>query len=713
MAQSDDRRNRWYRILAALQKRADVLGARRDPDIDHYLCLLEEDLADPSFAEVVSLMLDEYEEEQRHNPNYLERAPEDEEELYGPGGGPDFPFGRTTETQVPYAPRIVHDCSNMVLTGIAGAGKTTGVMHVIDGVFGNYRSVATIVFDIKGDLTCEATHNHPHVHVHKARSLRFNPLRPPPGVPLEEWLTKAATIIVEYRGLKKSRHVLLQGMKRLCQHFGVDRDPSKPWPSLPNALDYVMRMPGSSFSKHADYKGSLVNELQGLLDDTGEIFDTSDGIDIDAHMLTPGGIFVLQMETLDVPAQQVIISLIVMYIIHARIARNVRNPPLEVLIVLDEAQLVLSLAADRASANGIAPVAQAVIAGREMGVGFIIVPHLLPDISRVVCAEAKTLMTVGGLGDSDSIEIASRMMNLPARAKTMIPRLGRGQALVREIGKGGSYSDAFLVDIDPPTIAKDAVDEPTRQRLMAEKLARFPATPSKPLEDYPPLMAELRPRKRGHKPASSATPAATDESGPADDELDLLLDCVRHPYDYMGERQTRLNIRDYKVIQRVSESLQREGLVCLHSVRLGRKTFGFIEVMDEGFAAIGRPRPPHYIGHGSFVHTLLMNRVAKYLGTKGWTGIKTEHRVGTAAHAVDVYARSPKGVTTGIEITLSRSNVCSNAMKSLTGPGGVERLIFLCPVGDECKAVKRLLKNDPTLNSYQRRIRVDRIDKYF
>ena len=71
-----------------------------------------------------------------------------------------------------------------------------------------------------------------------------------------------------------------------------------------------------------------------------------------------------------------------------------------------------------------------------------------------------------------------------------IPRLGRGQALVREIGLG-NYTDAFLVNLDLPAIAKDAIDELTRARLMTPKLAGLPASPSKPLSDYPAIMAEL------------------------------------------------------------------------------------------------------------------------------------------------------------------------------------------------------------------------------
>ena len=88
------------------------------------------------------------------------------------------------------------------------------------------------------------------------------------------------------------------------------------------------------------------------MDDTGKIFDTSDGIDVEAHLLAPGGITVLQMENLPAPAQQMIISLIVERVIARRVAQNIHNVALDVLVVLDEAQLVLSRKAARTAVEG-------------------------------------------------------------------------------------------------------------------------------------------------------------------------------------------------------------------------------------------------------------------------------------------------------------------------------------------------------------------------
>ena len=631
------------------------------------------------------------------------------EDLYDPYHPPDFEVGTTTETGIRYGPRIASDCGSIVVTGITGGGKTSLVQNIVVGTHNRLANVAVLVFDVKGDYTCLASLVDPGVRVHKMREeVPVCLFRPPAGVSWGAWSATVATYLCEYRGLKKSRHLFLDIVRRLCMHFGVDKDPNKPWPSLYNVLDYLKQMRGSKFGKEAEYKASLMNELQGLLEDTGIVFNTCDGIDIEQHLLVPGGITVLQMETLPTPAQQLIISLGVERLIARRVAANIHNPPLGVLVVLDEAQLVLSRKADWEAANGIAPLASQLLRARETGTGFIVVPHLLPDTSRAVLSSAKTMFVAGGLSDVNSIDIAAKMMNLPYKAQTMIPRLGRGQALVREVGLG-AYTDAFLVNLDHPILNKDTIDEPVRQQMMAPKLAGLPKTPSKPLTDYQAIMAEL------HTPWKKPQPAAgTGSAGQplSQQELDLLLDCARHRDDWMKERRVRLNIHDYKILKRLAQSLEAQGLVIQHDVRLGRTTYTIIEVTDQGWKILGQTKPPHYIGHGGIEHTVLISRVARYLASNKWSNVQTEYRVGSTLHAVDIFGCSPRGVATAFEITLSTSNVVSNALQTLASPGIVQELIFLCPVQKDCRHVQTLLGQDPAAAAHLSQIQVCRIDKF-
>jgi hypothetical protein len=705
----DPHHNREAQRQAALiQRRADALGARRNPDLAGYLALLNSNPADTGLAQLITLMLDEYEEDQRLAPNWL-AAPPTAEDLYDLHHLPDFEIGQTTETGVRYGPRMSADCGSIVVTGISGGGKTSLVQNIIVGTHRHLPAVATLVFDVKGDYTCTAALPHPAVRVHRIREEA--PLclfRPPDGLMLDAWLATVATYFCEYRGLKKSRHVFLDAARRLCQHFGVDRDPRRPWPSLHNELAFLKQMRGSKFGKDAEYRSSLINELQGLLEDTGSVFDTCDGIDVDRHMLVPGGVTVLQMETLPAPAQQMIISLTVERIIARRVAANVHNPRLQVLIVLDEAQQILSRKADWEAANGIAPLASQLLRARETGVGFIVVPHLLPDTSRAVLATAKSMLVVGGLSDVASIDIAAQMMNLPLKAKTMIPRLGRGQALAREVGLG-AYTDAFLVDLDPPALAKDVVPEPVRQRRMTPKLSGLPTTPSKPLTDYPSIMAELN--APWTSPSAPASPAAAGQpltSG----QRDLLFDCARYRDAWMKERRARLNIPDYKVLQGLAQALEAQGLVLQHTIRLGKTNYTLLEVTDRGWQTLGQNKPAHYIGHGGLVHTVLLSRVARYLTSQNWANVQTEYPVGPRRHAVDVYGRSPAGTVTAFEITLSTSNVVSNALHTLAPPRVIQELIFLCPLQKDCQRVEALLRQDPAVAGQLGQIQCRRVDEF-
>ena len=104
--------------------------------------------------------------------------------------------------------------------------------------------------------------------------------------------------------------------------------------------------------------------------------------------------------------------------------------------------------------------------------------------------------------------------------------------------------------------------------------------------------------------------------------------------------------------------------------------------------------------------------MAQHLTSKKWANVQTEFRVGPTLHPVDVYGRSPKGVPTAFEITLSQSNVVSNAIQTLAGPSAVQELIFLCPVHADCKKVDAILRNDPALASNLNQIQLRRIDEF-
>jgi hypothetical protein len=145
---------------------------------------------------------------------------------------------------------------------------------------------------------------------------------------------------------------------------------------------------------------------------------------------------------------------------------------------------------------------------------------------------------------------------------------------------------------------------------------------------------------------------------------------------------------------------------------LGKTTYAFLEVTDAGWQLLGQRKPARYIGHGSFVHTVLIRRVARYLGTRHWDNVQLEFPIGPTRHAVDLYARSPASVPTAIEITLSTSNVVSNALQTLTPPSVVRDLIFLCPFQNDCTKVESLLRQDSATALYLGQVQFRRIDEF-
>jgi hypothetical protein len=69
-------------------------------------------------------------------------------------------------------------------------------------------------------------------------------------------------------------------------------------------------------------------------------------------------------------------------------------------------------------------------------------------------------------------------------------------------------------------------------------------------------------------------------------------------------------------------------------------------------------------------------------------------------------------VPTAFEITLSTSNVVTNALSTLTGHNAVQELIFLSPVYSECRKVEAVLRKDQAVAPFLNHIQFRRVDEF-
>ncbi len=672
-----------------LLRRMKILRADRELTIARLAKRLEANPASDTIANRLKALLDAYEEWSLRHPIHLPPPPT-EEDLYPDGRPPDFVIGEVIESEgLLYGPRFSGEAGTTVITGIPGGGKTTLVHRLIDGVLSSMPEVSILILDPRLDSTCLLGIGR-RVSVVKTSEIRFNLLRPPPGVELHQWLRTLAHDLCESRGLKKSRHVLLDAMLGACHEFGVDQDPDRPWPSLADVLRYVERNYRRRFKQ--EYVASLITELQGLLDETGTLFDTSGGASLMGELLIPGTAFALQTDPLPPAAQRFLASVLVDHVFACQMARNVHNLGLRYLVVLDEAQVILPESADRASDDSVAPLSHLLLRARETGIGFIIVAHELCRISPAVLAASRLRVVVGNLGHTNDMVMAVRMMNLPLETMEMFGALGRGEAIVQELGR--DFGSPFLVAIKPPIIAKDVIDEDTRQRMMKPFLDTLDQTPSLPL------------------PSRSKSAAAPDPNALTPLQMRLLMDCCSHFYSGTNARAERLALADYKTLKEAIAGLAKMKLIKPLLLQIGSRRFEIIEVLPEGWAKTHQKRPTDYTGRGGLQHRTLIEWARKRLQSLGWRELIIENVIGPNRHPADLTGISPAGLFVAFEVCYSTTrNVCDHARNSF-GPGGAQELHFLSCTQADCDKTRRLLDGDPTLTAILPHIRVVRLDRF-
>jgi hypothetical protein len=686
--------------LDQLSQLADRHGLLQLPFIRKWLFHLELSPTDTILADHIEGLI----QQNKDNPLLKIAAPESLEALYGPGGKPDFRVGQTTLTGVEYGPQLVKGSSNCMISGVNNGGKSSLVMHLINGFYFKHPTVGIFIPDLKNECSYVGQFPLHRINVHPYTCIRLNLLRPPRGIELTAWLAIVATTIAVYRGLIKSRHVLLDCLIELCKLFGVDINPNRPWPTFQNLIEIIGNRPRKLFDKLGQYQASLLNELMGFLKDSSNIFNTSDGLPV-SELSRPGQIFVLQLKNLETSVQQILISLVGIYHIIDQESQGKQNLPMRTCIVLDEAQMVLARIKDREAPNGLTPLAHQLIQGRSSGTAMVTVTHLPDQISTAVLSSAQTVYVVGGTSDADNAYLMGKMMNLSHQTLPVFSKLRQGQMLVREIGL--EFKEPFLVDIDPPPLDKNAIDETTLDELMAYKRAEFSPTPARSLSEY----TRINPDQE-HSSSTEKTPSPPPNETSLDQEqLDILNDAVRHWDDFNAIRCKRLKIKDYQHFNQQLKILEGQGFLVRHKMTIGSKTPIFIEVTEKGFQAVGKVRPPDYCGKGGFEHAVTGRLTEKNRKSLHWKNCQREFPVGPKPHLIDLYGISPEGVVTGFEISLSMSNVVANAINSLTG-SNLHRLVFLCCTQSEARKVEALLKKDAQVVALMARISCECLDKY-
>ena len=302
-------------------------------------------------------------------------------------GNPDIDLGNLIELeQQRFGIKFLDRPRNCLILGGAGSGKTVCTRNIcinVDKLNQKQKGNPTLlcIIDQKSDYAGDFKDNIiGETSIFSViKNLKFG-LNGPKNVPPYIWIGQVSISLAGRLGLITSRTCLTSIIATLLPllNKGLNRkdlnDPSVSsdliWPSLETILKITQEKKIMEiFSSKAVYSQSLSQSLEGLLQDSGELFNCCNGLDIN-------DIFQKQrhciIHTLNLPAYvtHIITDICINQVLVKRIAENYKTDHTDIIFVLDECDLLLG--SDISNFPDLSPLDKLFRLGREMGVMSIV-----------------------------------------------------------------------------------------------------------------------------------------------------------------------------------------------------------------------------------------------------------------------------------------------------------------------------------------------------
>lgn len=598
----------------------------RHPQLATLRARLELGLVSEAMARAYLPTVQQAVNEQIERPNLLPSLP-DANQL-APHGSWDVELGSLTEDPgQPIGLNILSLPQHSAVIGAPGYGKTVTIKTTVKAAFQKAIalgcSLVVLVFDRKGgdynDLILLDSARWRHFSVHDGLRLGFNA---PQGLPARVWAAVIGTVIAARTGLRYGATTLARMIEWLVGVLNPGASDPQLWPDVRLILDVAHASPPTLFASKAAYDQSMIQALEGLLQPSGELLRTQNGLDVERDLIKPGLCAVFEMSNLQ-PAllSYVFIDLVLAQILYGRKQRQQKSPKAtQILVVLDECDQDVSAASDQAYPGGISMLSQWIMESREFGCATLLGPKSLGHVSRFIRGGLHNFIVLRQT-DPPSIAVAAESLLLPRGADVMLPVLRPGEAIVR-MAEGWPHPMLAQIDFSAPCTTPKLGGYDT-----------LPSAPSRGLHELPHVQQALQALIDQAKSFRKTT--CTDDRKVLSDHARDLLDLASlHLGTPVARLWEKLDVTLASGTRLAAEGeLSALKYAVLKTCRIGKVKYKLIEVLPNGFALLGK-LPCVLPGRGGLVHRSIAHWIV-LVGRKRGIRAQVELIVPETRHPVD------------------------------------------------------------------------------
>jgi len=361
--------------------------------------------------------------------------------------------------------------SHVGIFGSSGYGKTNISYFMIEQL--SEQGIPVIVFDFSKrnykDLL--GTHLKDRIDIftvgRNAAPFKFNPLMPPDGVSLSQWMKEFSSIFDHaYWLLGGGRHIILKAMDGVFE--------SKEKPKMSDLKKWVNEYGGSSLpARERNWLATAARPLESLcFREVGDVFDCSVGIK-PSEFFEEGRITIIELDALDTNDKTFFIEIILQWIRDWLLVKDEREK-LQGVIILEEAHHVLNR--EKASKLGSETVVDLIFREvRELGMGIVYIDQHPSLVSYPALGNTSTHIYMNlALDTKSSSDIldSSNMLGLDySEEGDYLRRLPVGDGFV--MNRTSEFTKPFLVKFHKADIKKGSISDKDIRKAMKAKLEGY------------------------------------------------------------------------------------------------------------------------------------------------------------------------------------------------------------------------------------------------
>jgi len=541
------------------------------------------------------------------------------------------------------------NCSELtkhtILCSRTGGGKSTVTRVVVREILKTRSRSPTgepnlLYFDVKDD-GLPMVKSHPDLVYLPWKQLRFNPLRPPPGMDRKDWWV----LFAEACGFNFK--IYLPGMNFILEY--LDELSEKHPDTLPTMKDFynLMIQHHEVTPKRVEYFSVMFNRMRTLISILGNNLDCSVGLPLERLISKP---VILSLSRLRAAEQEWLITVILTWIYAYHLVQKRRGEErLRLLVICDECHRIWGSHLETSQISeemGMPVLSLFPTQFRDFGVGLIGTTNMPALISQSFWSNASIKMT-SNLSSGYDVWKTSEAMGLDDEQTQAIYKLKRGEWIVRI----PRHSEPFMV-VTPDYPVDWNIDE----KLVERRL----------LENFPELfMTETNARESKSEPFAY----------PSSNARDLLFHVARFPLKGVSTRYAELNLGIHG--RAIKEELMEKGLARETELPLGaNRPTKFLVPTPRGLDFLKRNnvdvRKWTYWGNQGFEHRLCQT-VVYFSFVKSDCETKREAVLGSGKR-VDVFA-VVKGRRVGVEIEMDSN---ADVWGFLKAQKTLDELMILC-----------------------------------